>query len=434
MKSFLNYFIFILITGVLTACAFPGNPGWPPPYRPPSVGDPNQPTLPIPPINPDASVQVRTNSFLYDLTLDTIMTTTCEGHINVGGAPFTLMAGAYFREGLQLSEDFKESNNITRRTDDQRVRQLVESSPFKNAQAQLSLATEDAPDRVFSFGGVAQRGYFPIFNNPSTLDLLSDLKKVFTNRSSNNRNVQHGGRFRASLPLRGGTFVYNAPNLLAGASGNMLLTLTYTLDPRTGTLVRDPNNLPYGRSYKLDFENPYKADYLTGVTEEDLPSTKRQGRWTCLEDLRFMILRATDRKDVPFNRDWPRYKHAIPEEAHLDEAYCDLKDHRLSSVERNFFELEFGTDDLRALPFEVGDTVVIRKKEDGSEEEVRKGPCIKFRQQGCYPSQNFFRLEADPDKINDCVRIQKVASSYRSHENPEFYKICPAFLSVCYRR
>ena len=73
---------------------------------------------------------------------------------------------------------------------------------------------------------------------------------------------------------------------------------------------------------------------------------------------------------------------------------------------------------------------------NGAETPVPAGrPCIKFRQSGCYAGE-FHRIEFDPavldtGEVDSCVRNHHISA--RHFSNPQFYKICPAYLSVCYR-
>ena len=373
----------------------------------------------------------QSNDFPYELIPDTVTALTCPHIVNINNKTFTLTMGAYYDHGLQLSEDFIENNRLEN-SPPAKVRQVLDSSLFKNARARIALQDESNLDIISSVQGQALVGLFPPLNNPSTLTLLSELRSVFTSRSSYSSRVQNSGKFSASLPLSGQQLVNWAPALAENTQGSLLLTLTYTLDGKRS--IYSPERTPYGRGYKLEFGDPYRADYLIDVKEENLATTRREGDWTCPSDLRFMVHRATSANASPFNRTFDTYKHSFPEGT-LYEGYCYTGDTSLanSRMASDFFIKEFGTDRINQLPFEVGTTMVFETNSDGIEQiYTTDQPCIKFRRPTCYDERQFYRLEFDPEKQHECTRELYFSSTNASNE--ELFKTCPAFLSVCYRR
>ena len=412
-------------TGIFSACtannipySHYGQPSTGSPNNAPNNGNPNSP----PPNLSDA--EARTSNFLYELIPDTLTALTCPYQQSIGNGSFTLSLGAYTSHGLQLSRDFLKSYDITEDTPYQKVRQLVERSPFKNARARLALQDESNLNVVFSNSGNNPiKRDFPIFNNPQTLDHLSRLRPVFTSRSSSRNLVNSGGSFTASLPITGSDLIHFAPGLAERTVGQPMLTLTYTLN---GThSIYNTDRVPYGKGYKLEFADSYRANYLIDVREEDLV-TRRSEKWLCPDNLKFMVHRATRREDSHFNRERERYGDNVPEEI-VDEGYC-YTGKNLTADEKDFFETVFGTSQSNSLPFEVGETVVIR----GGASIITNQPCIKFKRPGCYlAGRGFYRIEFDPNKLDDCILNRQI--EYRQASNEEFYRICPAFLSVCYR-
>ena len=372
----------------------------------------------------------RVNPFPYDLVPDTITSLTCPEHVNISNEAFTLNAGAYYAHGLQLSDEFLDDHQITGNTPYQEIRQLLEKSIFKPAQARLALQNESNLNVIQSVKGrppVAFR--FPPLSNPSSLDSLSRFERLLTSRSTSSTNVQNSGRFRASLPITGKNLISWAPSLAQNTSGSLLLTVTYTLDGKS--IIFNPETKgPYGRGYKLEFEDFYKANYLLNVREENLSTTRQEGEWVCPDNLRFMIHRATSYEASLFNRNFETYKNSGIPEGLLPEGFCYTGNTQLTEGESSFFALEFGVNQLKHLPFEVGRTIVWR---EGSEEPYATNyPCIKFRTRGCYRGDHFYRIEFDPSKLDECKRLRNV--DYPHFSSEEMYKICPGFLSVCYRR
>ena len=420
MKSLLKWLIFSLTIGVLSSCII--NDTNIPREESTSTGNPTPPNVPP---NTNPVIQGRGNDFPYNLIPDTISALTCSRDVIIGNKFFTLNTGAYYAHGLQLTEDFKTNNNITQNTPPQKVLQLIERSPFKKARARLAFHDESNLNTAMKSENRILQDWFPPLNNPTTLNLLSQLRSVFTSRSPSNTRVQNSGTFKANLPISGGQLIQWASSMGEGSQGNILLTLTYSFDGKTA--IYSSKNRPYGRGYKLIFEDPYKADYLIQIKEENLSATKREGYWECPERLQFMVLRSTSSQANPFNREFERYSHSLPKNL-LQEGYCRTG-RALTRIERDFFNKEFGTNQLNQLPFEVGNTIVFR---ENSTQGINTGwPCIKLKSPGCYGTQNYFRLEFDPQKLDNCKRFHQI--DYFHHSNEEVYEICPAFLSVCYR-
>ena len=386
------------------------------------INDPNTLDNPEGPGEQTGSIGERFLDFPYELIPDSLTAVTCPETQILSGKYFTLVAGVHSAHGgLRLSTDFLRNNNITERTPYQKVRQLLDRSPFLRARARLALhdestlaILEDDKERLI-------QGFFPILNNPTTLDHLSRLNSVSTTRSLSHFQANSGGSFVTSLPIPGKILTHLAPELAEQTYGETILALTYTLDGRNS--IYNSNRLPYGRGYKLHFEDPYHMTYMLNVQEENLVETRKEGEWFCPRELRLMIHRARTREQSHFNRDHERYN--IPEGI-IEEGFCYTGEKRQQGpnpAEAYFFEKMFGTSDLNRLPFELGKTVVIRRNGP----VIIDQPCIKFRRSGCYPGQDFYRIEFDPEKLNECEQIR-----YMNNDNR--YRICPAFLSVCYRR
>ncbi len=373
---------------------------------------------------PVTEAGLRELDFPYELIPDTLTALTCTVNQPVGGKPFTLHAGAYFAHGLQISKNFKESNDITSNTNPgpEKVRQLLEKSPFKEAFARLAIQNESNLTKIISSGGRPIQYPFPILHNNETLNHLSTLKPVFVTRSSSSSLVNRGGRFATVLPISGQMLHQFAEGLAAGTFGEPLLTLTYTRDGNS--LIFSPNGKPFGRGYKLEFEDFYRPNYLIDISEENLLTAERDGDWVCPEELRFMVHRSTSKEQSQFNK--YRNRFTLPEGL-IDEGYCHTEGALPTKGHNAFFEMVFG----RQLPFEFGYTAVSRQ----GGFTVTNQPCIKFRNQGCYHpggGNTIYRIEFDPEKLDDCILIHQI-TDLNPGENDEYYKICPAFLSVCYR-
>ena len=426
----------------------PGNPNNPNPNDPynPNPNDPynSNPNIPSynpqnpggPPINPfpEGPGVSRSNDLPYDLMPDTITTLTCDQTIMVDGSPYVLSVGSY-REpygGLRLSEDFVKNNDIGRSTASQRVRQLLSASPLKRARAQLAVRHANDIRSIISFNNKPTVSYFPPFENADNLDRLSRQGISFTTRSSSSKAVYNSGRFKARLLMLGSDFVKRSDIFLENGVG--LITLVYSMGNHNP--IYSPDKRAYGRSYKLSFRDSYKADYLTGVYEEDLRTSKREGDWEC--PIRFMIHNHKTENGSGFNVIREKYRdylnqHKDPKEVDdllRKEGFCYTGKSSLSSLEKRFFEEEFG--DLKRY-FEVGTTIIF-EKEGSAEKAYSTGqPCLVPRGQRCYPpssQSSFYRIEFDSEK--DCS--ERITTAQGGHPlEDRFYKICPAFLSVCLR-
>ena len=335
---------------------------------------------------------------------------------------FTLIAGVHSASGLRLSRDFLRNNSITERSPYQQVRHLLDRSPFLRARARLALHDESNLEILEDNEKRLIQGFFPILNNPTTLDHLSQLRNVLSTRSSSYSSTNSGGSFVTSLPIPGKILTHLAPELAEQTYGEAILALTYTLDGRNS--IYSSNHLPYGRSYKLEFKDPYRRTYMHKIQEENLVETRQEGEWFCPRELRLMIHRATEKEQSHFNRNYEQYN--IPEGI-LREGFCNTEEKSRQGPnpeEAYFFQKMFGTSDLNRLPFKIGKTMAVRR--EGS--VPVDWPCIKFQRPGCYPRwQDLYRIEFDPEELDNCEQIRYINEDNR-------YRICPAFLSVCYRR
>ena len=379
---------------------------------------------------PTAGTLARDSVFPYDLIPDTLTAVTCNDNPSVGGKPFTLAMGAYKTYGLQLSSDFLKHNDIKKSSPPSKVRQFINKSPFKKAKAQLAFLNESNLRPIVRKPSGAITDDFPAFDNPDSLNLLSQQKAVFTSRSVDRRAVGNAGKFQASLDITNRELLYWAPQLGENSRGNLLLAMIYSFE-KTTTPIYYSTNRPYGRSYKLNFQDPFKVNYLTSIREENLIDGKNEGRWNCPQSLRFMIHRSTEEEESPFDREKKRYEGDGKSPLWrilkpLREGYCKVG-RRPTRTESDFFLDIFGTDKLNHLPFELGDSYY------GNEEEVDRseGPCIKFKGSRCYGGDGFYRIEFDPNKQDECKRINQIFNSHAENENN--YRICPAYLSICYR-
>ena len=377
----------------------------------------------------------RSNDLPYKLIPDTIAALTCDQTVRIDGFPYTLSVGSY-REpygGLRLSADFVKNNDIERGTSSQRVRQLLEASPLKKTRAQLSMRYANNIAQIISFNNHSVLSWFSPFDNPDNLDRLSRQGVSFTTHSSDARTINNNGRFTARLRMLGTDFIRNSDIFLENGAG--LIRLVYSLNNNNPIFGSDGR--AYGRGYTLSFNDSHKADFLTNVQEEDLRTSELEGRWEC--PIRFMIHDHTTENGSRFNMTKEQYRNHFNQNLDAEkvdellrkEGFCYTTGSQgLTSQEQNFFREEFG--DLQRY-FVLGTSVIF---EDRNGEEVAvdtQFPCLIPRGQRCYPTSNqypLYRIEFDPEK--DCSgRITKTQAGHSLEER--FYKVCPAYLSVCFR-
>ena len=376
----------------------------------------------------------RSNDLPYNLMPDTITALTCDNTIIVDGSPYVLSVGSY-REpygGLRLSEDFVKNNDIESGTISQKVQQILSASPLKRARAQLAVRHANEVNSIISFNNKPTVSYFPPFDNPDNLERLSRQGISFTTRSSSSRSVYNSGRFKARLLMLGADFIKRSDIFLENGVG--LITLVYSIGNHNP--IYSPDKRPYGRSYKVSFRDSYKADFLTDIYEEDLRTSRREGSWEC--PIRFMIHDHKTEKGSGFNvireeyRDYlNQYKEPEETDALLrKEGFCYTGKSSLSSLEKRFFEEEFGN--LKRY-FEIGTTIVFEKEGSAEKAYITGQPCLVPRGQKCYPpssQKSFYRIEFDSEK-NCSERITTTQGGHPLEDR--FYKICPAYLSVCFR-
>ena len=415
----------------------PNNPnGQNNPYDPSnrnnSYGSPNSNLFNgnTPPPNPFSgrTGSSRTNDLPFEFMLDTIASLTCENTVKFDSRrAYTFSAGSYRQPygGLRLSKEFIKNNNIDRSTPYQKISQALSASPLIQARAQLSIRSEHDIRTVFSDENQPILDRFPPFNNPSSLHKLSRQEISFSTRSSSARSVYNSGKFQVFLPLSGSSFISLANDLQENTIGEALISLVYSLgNPNP---IFSPDQRPYGRSYKLRFRDPYKADYLTGIYEENLSLDKREGQWEC--PIRFMGHRSNREDGGLFNKHRNSYAGSIPDNL-SPEGFCDTRNYRLSNLERMFFQEEFGSSEANRLPFHIGTTIVWSNDQYYNTTQ----PCIVPKgAQTCYSNSGFYRIEFDPEK--ECSgRAYKVAGQYgQDPMEQDYYKICPGYLSVCFR-
>ena len=381
------------------------------------------------------SAQDRNREFPYELIPNTLSTLTCPQTVIISQRNLSLNLGAYNDNdnghGLQLSSAFIETHDLKRR-DQKKTRRLLETSPYKQAQARLSI--QDESDlRQFRGNGRGQvaRAWFPPFHNPDTLDKLSKLENVFQAR----RSRTSGGWsrwFEANLNLTGSALHGFAPGLAPGNYGTHLLTLTYTLNRKSSLSKKE--NQPYGRGYKLQFDSS-GANYPTHVEEEDLSNRREDGDWRCPKELRFPVHRSDQQNytTTPFNKLYGKAggrSDTFYRDEPIDlakEGYCDTSKGSFNSLEdlhKWYFDVVFGTGQNN--PFKMGKTVLFGEDD---EKKTTDENCLVFKKNTaqCYlrGGHGYFRIEFDQDQMEDCARF--------STDNESRYHICPAFLSFCYR-
>ena len=408
----------------------PGNSNKP--YHSSNVFNPNdQGGPPLNPFPDEREGVSRVNDLPYELLPDTISALTCEQSMSFDQRRYyTFSVGSHRPPygGLRLSEDFIRNNRIDRQTPYQKVQQLIDASPLKRAMAQISIRSEHNINTIYSDNNNPILDYFPRFDNPDSLYKLSQQETSFSTRSSSSRSVYNSGKFQAFLPIRGNSFIHIANGLEENTLGDSLITLLYSLGNHNP--IYGSNGRAYGRSYKLAFSNSHKADYLTNIYEENLQNSKREGRWEC--PIRFMVHRAVRDDQSLFNKYHEKYAGSIPEDL-LPEGFCYTGKPRLTSLERDFFVQEFGTSDPNRLPFWVGTTFIWEKEEGGETAYDMEYPCIVPKTGSCYPTKGFYRVEFDPQE-NCSDRVFRLANRYgQDPKEVDYYKVCPAFLSVCYR-
>ena len=366
---------------------------------------------------PDPSItaeEERADILPYDFRPEIMTALTCPGEVQVGSQRFTLMT----KGQIYLSDHFKTEHKIQNGTDSQQILEQLNRSPFRKARARLAVQDENNLGSVYQANNADLQAFFPPFDNPGSLDSLSKTGALSDAREG------LGGDFSAYLPIPGVDLIHMAPSLADQAPGTPLVTVTYTTDGKAPLF--ESANKPYGKGYKLHFANPYKADYLSRIREEDFV-TGREKDWDC--PLKFMVHRASTPAESYFNREMAAYRAHLPEGT-LPEGYCHTG-RSLNEWERYFFYNIFGTTDANRLPFEVGKTVIYTAFDRPVLLETM--PCIKFKRRGCYNAgeydpSGYYRIEFDPSKLANCIAINQ-----GKNPNQDRYKLCPAFLSICHK-
>lgn len=427
-----------------------------PPVLPPSVlppGGPNGDSSDVNLNNKGSQInapnvadpaRTRTNELPYNLIPDFLSALTCSNDTSFGSGYYTLSLSSRY-EGLQLADSFKrvhQLNSSNRRSqisqnERSRILQALRNSPLRNTHAELSVRNRGNIYSSAQINGNPLIGYyFPSFNTDWVFNQLSLYIQVLSTRPIN-RSRYNSSPFRASLTrLKNRDFVQTiAPNLSQSA-GDYMLALTYTVPQQNkdkNQLLADENQRPYGRSYTLNFNSRANTDYLTNVYEEDFLSSRRGGEWSCPSDLKFLIHKNSSERSSQYNRDAAnRYSHLGLDELE-PEGYCDLNDRSpLTKRQKDFLSLEFGENE-GGWPFRAGISVVAR---DGEFVRLADTPCLVIsRGSSCY-QDGFYRVEFDPRWVDNCKRIHDFSSSDRDFHNIEnagVYRVCPAWLSMCYR-
>jgi len=387
--------------------------------------------------------RTRTNELPYNLIPDFLSTLTCSNNTSFGSGFYTLSLSSRY-EGLQLADSFKRVHQLnssnrrgqTSQNERNRILQALQNSPLRNTHAELSVRSRGNIYSPVQINNKLLNKYFPSFNTDWVFNQLSLHIQVLSTRPIN-RSRYNSSPFQASLSgLTNRDFVQTiAPNLSQSA-GNYMLALTYTVPQQNkkDQLLTDENRRPYGKSYTLNFNSGANIDYLTDVYEEDFLSSRRGEGWSCPSDLKFLIHKNSSERNSQYNRDATnRYSHLGLEDLEL-EGYCDLNDRSpLTKKQKDFLSLEFGRDE-KSWPFRAGISVVAR---DGEYLSLADTPCLVIsRGSSCYPQSGFYRVEFDPRWMDNCKRIHNFSSSdndYYNIENAGVYRVCPAWLSMCYR-
>lgn len=421
-----RFFLFVLfapvLCGVLCFCTLSQPPIS---YTLPSQNENPQDAGFSPPNIDLTSAEEIANILPYDFEPNMLTALTCPGNVNIGATPFTFQ----IKGQVHLSDDFKTENKIESQTESSVILETLNRSVFKRTRAVLSIQDENNLGAIYTNTSNNQplQNFFPPFDNPNSLKILSETGTLSsTRRGAQNTNLLAGG-FSASLPMAGMDLITMAPDLEQNSPGSPLITVTYTTDGKS--ILFKSANRPYGKGYKLRFGDPYKADYLTQVHEEDF-LTEKVKDWDCR--LVFTVHHATWPTESHFNRNLPTpaYQAHVPEGT-PSEGWCDTRDRNLNDWEQWAFHYIFGTNDINKLPFKVGRTTV---QKGSGWSKIDDAPCIKFNRGGCYQSYNsryedrHYRIEFDPDRLEDCIPIT-------SSSNPETdrYKLCPGFLSICHK-
>ena len=418
---------------------------------------------------PDASntqASTRGVPLPYDLIPDLLTAFTCPNPVN---SIYPLSLSSYFY-GLQLSEEFKEHYNIPERIsreDSQRIRQDIEQNPRRGATAELSLRwSSNVTAKPVKFGEQSpyiKRDFAPL-DIDSIKDQLSTTGTALSTRPIR-RNQYNSDPFRSFLTTDRSIFLNSILPELEQGVGNYLLALTYYLhagNPPQPIAVQGTQI--YGKTYKLRFNNARAGDYLTDVFEEDLTYDEAGEEWTCPDKLRFIVHRTKDPKEG-FNKDaFIVGKYGGPENQNfqnnnlstklIPEGYCDTDPNNppfsSNSKEMIFLKTRFGTDPDSHWPFKLGRSMAFTSNSEGidtgrgGEEAIQSGQfrwtgeaCIvPLNESSCYGTQPPipFRVEFHPSKRGNCERRRRGRSpDFKTADDP-IYRVCPAFLSMCYRR
>jgi len=266
MKASLKLMFIFFAVILFYACAL--NP-YQPPVHQTSTHSPNAPrvnppppTPPTPPSSNPITSSSRRNVMPYELLPDTISALTCPFPQFIGShissQSYSLSVASYYH-GLQLSKEFKNEHDIKKGTDSRKISHLLQNSPFKNARALLSLRTDSdlAPLTLGGSGGgsgEAESLFPPLYSN-GVIDQLSRQQKTLLYRSFNRRGVSSGFFKTLFTKLSSSTLINIGQEL--GSQGRYLLTVIYNnnnIKP-----VRHSNGQPYGRGYKLDFNDSIKT-------------------------------------------------------------------------------------------------------------------------------------------------------------------------------
>ena len=410
----------------------------------PNGNSTEQNSLP-PPTAPQTTGQgsSRTNELPYNFIPDVMSTLTCGQNVNFDNrGPYTLSLGSYY-EGVQLSDSFKTANNLSKRTsrtvsqnEKERIKQALRNSPLKVAQAELSIRDRGNVYQTIQSNSYPLKNYFHGFNTNYIVEQLSSLSPALSTRPINSSKYNSSPFRSRLLNLTNHDFVSGiAPNL-SNESGEYMLALLYTVNQGQQQIpISNANQRPYGKTYTISFNNNLNINYPVDIHEEDLQSSKKGKEWECVPDMRFMIHKNDNPKASNYNKgtaSFSQYKSTF-KKLNL-EGYCDLNyyiDEVLTKDQIGFLSLEFGgvNKNNHNWPFKVGKTVVARNEQYVSLDT----PCIVIppSKGSCYPT-GFYRIEFDPEQVHNCVSAHN-ATTDLSNEYSDIYKICPAWLSICYR-
>ena len=215
----------------------------------------------------------RDQIFPFKINIDTISYMGCPDP-SANDPIFTSFKLGAYNKGLILTDEFQKKVKKYE-TKGQRQR-ILKDSFFINSRGQVSISQRGNTRDTITIQNQPLVNYFPSINNPTTLD---DLAGDFFADSVGINNP-----LEAILPISGNIL----PNILSYLASNYHITLTYN-NGSTPQPLGPGHNQYYGESYQVDFDRG--LNYMEDITEYDLLSGAKKGKWSCPEKSRLVILR-----------------------------------------------------------------------------------------------------------------------------------------------